>query len=68
MRQCDYKLTGVLNGIDMKLYDPKNDDRITAKYSIEDMSGKAADKAALQRMMGLKEDPNVPVMAIVSYC
>ena len=66
MRQCDYKLTGVLNGIDMKLYDPKNDDRITAKYSIEDMSGKAADKAALQRMMGLKEDPNVPVMAIVS--
>ena len=66
MRQCEYKLTGVLNGIDMKLYDPKNDDRITAKYSIEDMSGKAADKAALQRMMGLREDPNTPVMAIVS--
>ena len=66
MRQCEYKLTGVLNGIDMKLYDPKNDDRITAKYSIEDMSGKAADKAALQRMMGLREEPNTPVMAIVS--
>ena len=66
MRQCEYKLTGVLNGIDMKLYDPKNDDRITAKYSIEDMSGKAADKAALQRMMGLREDADVPVMAIVS--
>ena len=66
MRQCEYKLTGVLNGIDMKLYDPKNDDRITAQYSIEDMSGKAADKAALQRMMGLREDPNTPVMAIVS--
>ena len=66
MQQCDYKLTGVLNGIDMKLYDPSNDDRITANYSIADMSGKAADKAALQRMMGLHEDPNVPVMAIVS--
>ena len=66
MQQCDYKLTGVLNGIDMKLYDPSNDDRITAKYSIADMSGKAADKAALQRMMGLHEDPNVPMMAIVS--
>ena len=66
MQQCDYKLTGVLNGIDMKLYDPSNDERITAKYSIADMSGKAADKAALQRMMGLHEDPNVPVMAIVS--
>ena len=66
MRQCEYKLTGVLNGIDMKLYDPKNDDRITAKYSIEDMSGKAADKAALQRMMGLREEADTPVMAIVS--
>ena len=66
MHQCEYKLTGVLNGIDMKLYDPKNDDRITAKYSIEDMSGKAADKAALQRMMGLREEADTPVMAIVS--
>ena len=66
MQQCDYKLTGVLNGIDMKLYDPSNDDRIAEKYSIADMSGKAADKAALQRMMGLNEEPNTPVMAIVS--
>ena len=66
MQQCDYKLTGVLNGIDMKLYNPATDDRITAQYSIADMSGKAADKAALQRMMGLHEDPNVPMMAIVS--
>ena len=66
MRQCEYKLSGVLNGIDMKLYDPKNDDRITAKYSIEDMSGKAANKLALQRMMGLREEADTPIMAIVS--
>ena len=66
MTQCDYKLSGVLNGIDMKLYDPANDERITAKYSTADMSGKAIDKAELQQMMGLQVDPNVPVMAIVS--
>ncbi len=66
MTQCDYKLSGVLNGIDMKLYDPANDERITAKYSIADMSGKALNKAELQQMMGLQVDPNVPVMAIVS--
>ena len=66
MRQCEYKLSGVLNGIDMKLYDPSTDDRITAKYSLEDMSGKAADKLALQRMMGLREEADTPVMAIVS--
>ena len=66
MRQCEYKLSGVLNGIDMKLYDPSNDDRITAKYSLEDMSGKAANKLALQRMMGLREEADTPVIAIVS--
>ena len=66
MTQCDYKLSGVLNGIDMKLYDPANDERITAKYSIADMSGKAVNKAELQQMMGLQVEPNIPVMAIVS--
>ena len=66
MRQCEYKLSGVLNGIDMKLYDPSNDDRITAKYSKENMEGKAANKLALQRMMGLREEAGTPVMAIVS--
>ena len=66
MSQCDYKLSGVLNGIDMKLYDPAADPRIAKNYSVADMSGKAENKAALQRMMGLEEDPNVPIVGIVS--
>ncbi len=66
MRRCAYKLSGVLNGIDMKLYDPAADQRIAARYSVEDMSGKAADKAELQKLMGLREDPNVPIVAMVS--
>ena len=66
MNQCAYKLSGVLNGIDMVRYDPAADDAITANYSLENMSGKAENKAALQRMMGLHEDPNTPIVAIVS--
>ena len=66
MNQCAYKLSGVLNGIDMVRYDPETDDSITANYSLSNMSGKAENKAALQRMMGLNEDPNVPIVAIVS--
>lgn len=66
MRQCEYKLSGVLNGIDMKLYDPETDPRIGTHYSVADMSGKDANKAALQRLMGLREEPHVPVVAIVS--
>ncbi len=66
MRRCEYKLSGVLNGIDMKLYDPSTDQRITARYSAEDMSGKEANKAELQKLMGLREEPYVPIVAIVS--
>ena len=66
MRQCEYKLSGVLNGIDLKLYNPETDPRIAVNYSLADMSGKAADKAALQRMMGLKEEEHTPILAIVS--
>ena len=66
IRQCDYKLYGVLNGIDMKLYDPSADQRITARYSAEDMSGKAEDKTALQRMLGLREEAGTPILAMVS--
>ena len=66
MRRCEYKLSGVLNGIDMKLYDPATDQRITANYSVDDLSGKNTDKAHLQKVMGLREDPNVPIVAIVS--
>ncbi len=65
-RQCGYKLSGVLNGIDMKRYDPAADTHIAARYSLEDMSGKAANKAELQRLMGLRQEPYVPVVGIVS--
>ena len=66
LTQCGYKLSGVLNGIDMKLYNPAADGRITANYTAEDLSGKAADKTALQNLMGLNEEPNTPIIAMVS--
>lgn len=66
MNMCDWKLYGVLNGIDMERYDPSKDKLIVENYSAEDLSGKAACKAALQKELGLKVDPDIPVMAIVS--
>ena len=60
------KVYGVLNGIDMDRYDPSKGEGLTAKYSVKDMSGKAVNKAALQKQMSLTEDPDVPVIGIVS--
>ena len=66
MRRCGYKLSGVLNGIDVKRYDPATDSHIAANYTAEDMAGKQADKAELQKLMGLRQEPYVPIVGIVS--
>ncbi|NCE65164.1 glycogen synthase GlgA [Pseudoflavonifractor sp. 524-17] len=61
-----HKLRGILNGIDMDLYNPTAEGSLAAPYSAEDLSGKAACKAALQQAVGLRQDPNVPVIACIS--
>ena len=60
------KMAGVLNGLDIVGFDPAADGLIVKNYTPEDVSGKAECKAALQRAVGLAEDPGVPVIAIVS--
>ena len=60
------KLFGVLNGIDMVRYDPRTDANLTANYSAEQRAGKAKDKAALQKKMGLPLRPDTPVVAMVT--
>jgi len=62
----EYKLRGILNGIDMDLYDPTKDDRIPAKFSSQDMGGKAVCKASIQRKFGLHEEPGWPLLVSVA--
>lgn len=61
-----FKMRGILNGIDTALYDPKTDPEIIRSYSARYPQGKKTCKAALQKAVGLNEDPNVPIIACVS--
>ena len=61
-----YKLAGILNGIDVDDYNPETDPDIPAHFSADDIAGKARCKAALQKEMGLAEDPAAPLIGIVS--
>jgi starch synthase len=58
--------TGILNGADYTQWDPDTDKLIPANYSINDMSGKAICKKALQRQLGLKQHAHIPVIGVVS--
>ena len=60
------KLSGILNGIDYTYYDPATDPCIAARYSVQNMEGKGADKLALQRETGLPERADVPMLAVIS--
>ncbi|MEO5798522.1 MAG: glycogen/starch synthase [Gemmatimonadales bacterium] len=58
------RFTGVLNGIDLEVWNPVHDRHIAANYSRGDLLGKAACKADLQRRFGLPDDANTPVVAL----
>lgn len=61
-----FKLRGILNGIDVKSYDPATDPALFAPYSAENPAGKAVCKAELQKMLGLPLREDVPVVAMIS--
>ena len=59
------ELFGVLNGIDMKEYDPATDSKIEQNYTFEHLEGKAACKKTLQEELCLDVRPNTPVIGMV---
>lgn len=61
-----WKLHGILNGIDTVANDPAADPALPAHFSAEDVANKAVCKAELQKEMGLPENPDVPLIAMVS--
>lgn len=66
LKERSYKLRGIINGIDVEVYNPETDGMIAANYSVENREGKAANKRALQEQMGLPVRDDVPLIGIVS--
>lgn len=66
LRELSFKLSGIVNGIDVDVYNPQTDPHISAAYSTDDMSGKTANKLALQKELSLPQREDVPIIGMVS--
>lgn len=65
MRAVD--LRGILNGVDYTRWNPATDPNLAARYSLEDLAGKAECRADLLNAFGLEHVPETtPVIGIVS--
>lgn len=66
IRRNEHKLVGILNGIDVDYYNPKTDKSVFANYTAADLTGKSVCKAELQKMLGLPERKDVPIISVIS--
>jgi len=66
MRAREKDLSGIVNGIDYDVYDPKTDKYIAANFDTADFSKKAENKLALQKELGLEVDASKMLIGVVS--
>ena len=66
VQRCGEKFSGIVNGIDISVFDPATDPVLPAHYSVKNSRGKASCKKALQEELGLQVQSDVPLISVVS--
>ena len=59
-------LSGILNGIDISVWNPATDPNIASPFSVNTLAKRAANKAALQRRLGLRLAPDAFLLGLIS--
>lgn len=62
----EQRLSGILNGIDTEVWSPSTDKLIAQTYSKRSLKNKVKNKLALQKSLGLAQQTNKPIFAVVS--
>ena len=66
MRARSVDLSGVLNGVDPAIWNPASDTQTAARFSAQDLAGKAVCRAKLQAEFGLAAQAKAPLFGVVS--
>jgi starch synthase len=56
---------GIVNGIDIDVWNPANDPHLAERYSWSALEKKTVNKRALQKRLNLREDANAPLLGAV---
>ena len=59
-------LSGILNGIDMALWDPATDPHLDNNYDVDTLKNKQSNTRALRRRLGLPTSARAPLLGMVS--
>jgi starch synthase len=66
LRSRSHVLTGILNAVDDRVWNPATDTLIPHRYELRRLAGKARCKAALQEELGLSPQADAPLFVVVS--
>ncbi len=66
VRRNEFKLSGILNGIDDKGYNCELDKHLFANFKPDDFTNKSVCKSELQKMLSLPQKPDTPIICMVS--
>jgi starch synthase len=66
LRQRRQELVGILNGVDYEEWNTGNNPYLPYPYSAANLEGKTANKLELQKQLGLRMDPNIPLFGSIN--
>jgi starch synthase len=66
LRQRSDHLLGITNGVDYEVWNPQTDAHIAANFDADHLEGKRECKLDLLRRFSLPEEPERPILAIIS--
>ncbi|MEM5775084.1 MAG: glycogen/starch synthase, partial [Anaerolineaceae bacterium] len=58
-------LSGIINGLDTRLWNPHTDRELPACFSMDTLADRGQNKAALQKELGLREEARIPLLAFI---
>ena len=66
LRGVQYKLRGILNGIDYDEFNPKKDKTLVKNYDVKSLNKKEENKKYICEYFGLEYNPDRPLFAMIS--